>query len=224
MGSMRSIRLALRGMLLCLALLTLLAGLGTATPACAGTGLVVHGGVRAGGGFESANGNDEELRLRSGAAFALAFEWPYDDHRLWQVFAAHQRTRLVVGPAVASGSGSGAGTVQEMPLRLTHLHLGGVNYFDGPVGGGPYVVGGLGITQLTPRLPGTSSKVRASMNLGIGHEWALSKPLALRLELRAHIVAIGSDGAFFCSGGCTVAIRADTLTQLEAAVGLRIGF
>ena len=136
------------------------------------------------------------------------------------MFAAHQRTRLAVGPAASPG----AGAVQEMPLRLTHLHLGGVNYFDGPVGGGPYVVGGLGITQLTPRLPGTSSKVRASMNLGIGHEWALSKPLALRLELRAHIVAIGSDGAFFCSGGCTIAIRADTLTQLEAAVGLRIGF
>ncbi|MBL8346251.1 MAG: hypothetical protein JNN03_12475 [Rubrivivax sp.] len=217
---MRSKKTAPGGVLSCVALLMLLAVLGAATPARADAGLVVQGGVRAGGGFESATGNEEELRLRSGAAVSLAYEWTYDDHRLWQLFAAHQRTRLAVGPAVSSG----AGTVQEMPLRLTHLHVGGVNYFEGPVGGGPYVVGGLGITQLTPRLPGTSSKVRASMNLGIGHEWLLSKPLALRLELRAHIVAIGSDGAFFCSGGCTVAIRADTLTQVEAAVGLRVGF
>ena len=111
-----------------------------------------------------------------------------------------------------------------MPLHLTHLHAGGVNYFDGPTGTGPYVVGGLGITQLSPRLPGTSTKVRASMNLGIGHEWALAKQLSLRLELRAFIVAIGSEGAFFCSGGCTVAIRADTLSQVEAAVGFRLGF
>jgi hypothetical protein len=214
--------LALRRLRACLALLAAIAGLGTGAPARADAGLVVQGGVRAGGGFESANGNEEDLRLRSGAAFSLAFEWPYDDHRLWQVFASHQRTRLAVGPAAASGSASA--TVSEMPLRLTHLHVGGVNYFDGPVGGGPYVVGGLGITQLTPRLPGTSTKVRASMNLGIGHEWALARPLALRLELRAHIVAIGSDGAFFCSGGCTVAIRADTLTQVEAAVGLRLAF
>ncbi len=212
---MRIRSLALRGVLSCLALL---AGLGPAAPALADAGLVVHGGVRAGSGFESSTGNEQELRLGSGAAFSLAVEWNYDEHRLWQVLASHQRTRLAVGPAASLGS------AQEMPLRLTHLHAGGVNYFDGPVGGGPYVVGGLGLTQLTPRLPGTSAKVRASMNLGIGHEWALAKPLALRLELRAHIVAIGSDGAFFCSGGCTVAIRADTLTQVEAAVGLRIGF
>lgn len=209
----------LRGTWACLALL---AGLGVASLARADPGLVVQGGVRAGGGFESANGNDAELRLRSSPAVSLAYEWTYDDHRLWQLYASHQRTRLAVGPAVASGSG--AGTTQEMPLRLTHLHVGGVNYFDGPVGGGPYVVGGLGITQLTPRLPGTSTKVRASMNLGIGQEWALAKPMALRLELRAHIVAIGSDGAFFCSGGCTVAIRADTLTQVEATLALRVGF
>ena len=215
MHPMRSMSMAPRRMLPCLAVL---AGLGAATPAQADAGLVVHGGVRAGGGFESATGNGEELRLRSGAAYSLAFERDYDDHRLWQVLASHQRTRLAVGPASAPAS------VQEMPLRLTHLHVGGVNYFDGPVGAGPYVVGGLGITQLTPRLPGTSAKIRASMNLGIGHQWALAKPLALRLELRAHIVAIGSDGAFFCSGGCTVSIRADTLTQVEAAVGLRLGF
>lgn len=219
---MRNVKTPLGGVVSCLAGLVLLAGPGAATPARADAGLVVLGGVRAGSGFESANGNEQALRLRSGAAASLAFEWPYDDHRLWQVFAAHQRTRLAVGAAVAPGAG--AGTAPEMPLRLTHLHVGGVNYFNGPVGAGPYVTGGLGLTQLTPRLPGTSSKVRASMHLGIGQEWALAKPLALRLELRAHFVAIGSDGAFFCSGGCTVSIRADTLTQVEAAVGLRIGF
>lgn len=210
----------------CCCLALLVAGLGAARPAQADNydaGLVVQGGVRAGSGFKSATGNEQPLSLRSGAATSLAFEWSYDDHRLWQVFASHQRTRLAIGPAVSS---AGAGTAQQeqMPLRMTHVHMGGVNYFDGPVGGGPYVAGGLGITQLTPRLPGTSTKVRASMNLGIGHEWRLAKPIALRLELRAHIVAIGSDGAFFCSGGCTVAIRADTLTQVEAAVGVRIGF
>ena len=79
MHPMRSTSPVFGGMGLCLALL---GGLGTALPARADAGLVVHGGVRAGGGFESATGNDEELRLRSGAAFSLAFEWNYDDHRL----------------------------------------------------------------------------------------------------------------------------------------------
>ena len=198
--------------------LALCAGLGAATLAQADAGLVVQGSMRGGNGFKSANGGDEALQLRSSAAASLALEWGYDDHRLWQVYASQQRTRLVLGPAAAPGA------AQTMPLQLTHLHAGGVNYFNGPVGAGPYVVGGLGITHLSPRLPGTDSRVRPSMNFGIGQEWALAKSLSLRLELRAHIVLIGSEGAFFCSGGCTVAIRGDTLTQGEASVGLRLGF
>lgn len=199
-------------------LLAAAAWLAAAAPAFADAGLVLQAGMRAGSGFRSANGGDESLQLRSSGTASLALEWTYDERRLWQIVASHQRTRLALGPAAAPGS------AQQLPLQLTHLHAGGVNYFDGPVGSGPYVVGGIGLTQLSPRLPGTSTKTRASMNLGVGHEWALAKSLSLRLELRAYVVAIGSEGAFFCSGGCTVAIRADTLTQAEATVGLRLGF
>jgi hypothetical protein len=203
---------ALRAWLALLALLVLL------LPAHADTGLVLQGAARAGSGFRSANGGDESLQLRSGAAASLAFEWGYDDHRLWQLYLSQQRTRLALGPAAAPG------TARDLPLQLTHLHIGGVNYFDGPVGPGPYVLGGLGFTQLSPQLPGTSTRTRPSMNLGIGHESAITKALALRLELRVHLVLIRSEGAFFCSGGCTLAVRGDTLTQAEAAVGLRLGF
>lgn len=197
----------------------LLVGVGLAPTARADAGVVLMGGLRAGSGFESASGSsDENLRLRSGAAGSLAFEWPWDDRRLGQLLFSHQRTRLALGPAASPG------TPTQMPLRVTHLHVGGVNYFDGPVGPGPYVIGGLGLTQMTPNLPGTRSRTRASLNVGFGHEWALAPSLSLRAELRAYVVAIGSEGAFFCSGGCTVSIRADTLTQAEAAVGLRLAF
>jgi hypothetical protein len=124
----------------------------------------------------------------------------------------------------AACSRSWPGDALRLPLRLTHLHVGGVNHFEGPSNPGPYVIGGLGITQLTPNLPGTRSRTRASLNVGVGHAWALAPALTLRAELRAYVVAIGSDGAFFCSGGCTVSIRADTLTQAEAAIGLRLAF
>lgn len=194
-------------------------GLALAAPAArADAGLVVMAGLRAGSGFESANGGSEDLRLRSGAAGSLAFEWRLDESRHVQLLVSHQRTRLALGPAAAPGTGD------RMPLQVSHLHVGGVNYFEGPAGAGPYVIGGLGVTQMTPNLPGTSSRTRASLNVGFGHEWALARSLSLRAELRAYVVAIGSEGAFFCSGGCTVAIRADTLTQAEAAVGLRLAF
>jgi len=185
-------------------------------------GLVVNAGARSGGGFESADGTRQELTLRGGAAASLAFEWPYDGSRAWQVWLARQRTRLVLGAAAAR-----PGTPGEMPLVLTTLQLGGVNYFDSPGGrspSGPYVAGGLGLTHMAPDLAGTSARTRWSMSLALGHEWPLAGSVSWRAELRAHLTLLNSEGGFFCSGGCTVFIRGDALTQVEALVGLRVGF
>ncbi len=187
----------------------------------ADTGLVLNGGLRSGGGFESADGARQGLALRSGGAWALAFEWPYDDHRLWQVWLGRQSTRLALGAATSGGA---AGTASEMPLALTTLQLGGVNYFDGPVGRGPYVAGGLGFTHMDPNLAGTSARTRASMSIALGYEGPLAKSLSWRAELRGHLTLLNSEGGLFCSGGCTVFIRGDSLTQAEALVGLRIAF
>jgi hypothetical protein len=198
--------------------------LAPAATARAQTGITVYGGWRDGSGFESSGVNrGEPLRLRSGGAASLAFEWPYDDHRLWQVFASQQRTRLALG-----STGAAPGTATEMPLGVRHLHLGGVNYFEEPVariGRGPFVSGGIGFTQLSPGLPGTSTRTRASMSLGIGYEWPLlANALSLRLELRGYAVLIRSEGGFFCSGGCTVFVQGDALAQAEALLGLRLAF
>lgn len=188
-------------------------------PVWAQAGAVIYGGARSGSGFRSADADRTPLHLRTSGAASLALEAPYDASRHWQLFVSHQRTRLALGTAASPG------TPGELPLRLIYLHAGGVNYFAGPAGHGPYVSGGLGVTHLSPELPGTRSRVRGSLALGIGHEWALAgSSLALRLELRAYATLIGSEGAFFCSGGCTVAIRGDTLTQTEAMLGLRFGF
>ncbi|MBL8341402.1 MAG: hypothetical protein JNL30_08020 [Rubrivivax sp.] len=191
-------------------------------PPATGWGVAAYGGMRGGNsGFESSDSGSAgtPLTLRSRPAAALALEAPYDDHRLLQVYLAHQRTRLVLGPAASPGT-----PTTELPLRVSTLHLGGVNYFEGPVGRGPYVVGGLGLTHLSPNLPGTTARTRWSMHIGLGHEWALARALSLRMELRGHAALLRSEGGFFCSGGCTVFVRGDTLTQVEGLLGLRVGF
>lgn len=188
-----------------------------ALPAWAQNAITAYGGARAGSGFR-ASGSDAALDLRSSAAASLALEWPYDSSRQLQLLASHQRTRL------ALGSAAGAGAPAEMPLRVSYLHLGGLNFFDGPVGRGPYVAGGLGLTVLSPRLQGTSSRVRASLNAGLGYQWPLTQQLALRAELRGYATLIRSTGSFFCSGGCVVQIKGDTLTQVEGQLGLTFGF
>lgn len=184
-----------------------------------GSSLVVYAGQRGGSGFQAANAPNEALHLRSSVAATLAFERPYDETRHWQFLASHQRTRLVL-----SASAAAPGAPRELPLDVSHFHAGGVNYFDGPAGRGPYVAGGLGLSHLSPNLPGTEGRWRWSMNLALGYEWALARQLSLRLEARGYAIAVRSQGGFFCSGGCTVFIQSETLYQGEAAAGLRLRF
>ena len=62
------------------------------------------------------------------------------------------------------------------------------------------------------------------MNVGLGYQWMLSKQVALRTELRGYLTLVNSSGGFFCSGGCAVSIRGDTMTQVEGLLGLSFGF
>jgi hypothetical protein len=47
---------------------------------------------------------------------------------------------------------------------------------------------------------------------------------ALRVEGRGYWTLINSSGNLFCSGGCTVTIKGDTLQQLEMLIGLSARF
>ena len=189
-----------------------------AAAASAQTGITVYGGARSGSGFQRADPPSSPIDLRSSGALTLGIERPYDGSRQWQWLVSHQRTRLELGAATTPAAPT------ELPLRLTYVHIGGINYFEGGTGRGPYVAGGVGITYMNPSLQGTSSRVRASLNVGLGYHWPLGANLSLRTEVRGYATLIRSDGAFFCSGGCTVSIKGDTMTQIEAMVGLTAGF
>lgn len=198
--------------------LALLLTLCLALPAQAQKAITAYGGVRSGSGFQQAGSTGTPIDMSSSGAASVAIEWPLDASRQLQLLVSQQRTRLDIG------SLAGAGAPNRLPLRLSYVHIGGLNFFDGPVGRGPYVAGGLGLTLLSPNLDGLSSRVRASMNLGLGYQWPLGASLALRTELRAYATLIRSDGSFFCSGGCVISIKGDTLNQVEAMAGLTFGF
>ena len=197
---------------------TFAAGLVLAASAAAAQGVVtLYGGARGGGEFFDQNAGDAVVKLDSGTAGALSFEWLLADGRLAQVLYSYQRSALP--GSVANGTG-------DLAINISYLHVGGRVYFDGTdVESGTYLVGGLGITHLAPSLHGLSSEVRPSMNLGLGYQWMLSKQVALRTEVRGYLTLIHSSGGFFCSGGgCVVSIRGDTILQVEGLLGLSYGF
>ena len=184
-----------------------------ASPAHAQHALTVYGGWRGGGGFEQVNNANAALDLNSSAAVSASLDWAVDAARQVQLFASYQSTEL---PATA--------TSPAVPMTVSYLHLGGTNFFDGVIGKGAYVVGGLGATLMSPGLSGLSSELRPSINVGLGYQWPLAQAVALRFEVRGYLTAINSSSTLFCSGGCVLRVNGDLLTQAEAMVGLSFGF
>jgi hypothetical protein len=91
------------------------------------------------------------------------------------------------------------------------------------VGRGPYFVGGLGATLFNPA-SGYSSELYPSINIGFGYQWPLGDKLAVRVEARGYATLVNSSGGVFCSGGCVISIKGDTVTQGEVMLGLSSRF
>lgn len=176
-------------------------------------GAFAFGGWRAGGAFEE-GATRERLRLADRGAASVAIDFGIDGARQLELFVSRQRTRL---EAPAAGA-------QPFSLTVTYLHVGGTNFFEGPIGRGPYVAGGLGATVFSPALGGFRSETRPSLAVGIGYLLPLAGPLALRVELRGYATLVNSSGGLFCSGGCVLTIRGDSLAQGEVLIGFGARF
>ncbi len=177
--------------------------------------LTAYAGYRGGGGFIDAN-TGQSLNLGGSAAVALALDFPLDDARQYQVLVSHQRTHLSLG-TTSSARGN------PLPMEITYLHLGGTNFFEGTVGRGPYLVGGLGATLFSPGA-GYSGETYPSLNLGIGYQWLLGDTFAVRVEARGYATLVNSSGGIFCSGGCVVSIKGDTVRQGDLMLGVASRF
>lgn len=151
--------------------------------------------------------------IRSSAAFAVALGYDLDASREVQLFYSQQATTLSPGGGAA-----------PFDLTIRYLHLGGTVFFDGPIGRGGYVVGGLGATQFSPSTSGFGTEFKPSLNLGLGYLWPLSQNVALRAEARGYFTFVNSSGDFLCSGGCVVLLRSDVFLQYEAMLGVTVRF
>ena len=181
-------------------------------PASAQIGATIFGGYSVSEGLDNQI-TGERAHVASAASFGFALDYGLDAARELQLFYGQQNT--TVDP------GAGA---PRFDMDVRYLHLGGTYFFDGPVGRGPYAVGGLGLTHLSPSLGGLSSETRASLNVGFGYLWPLGSNVGLRAEARAFLTLLNSSSALFCSGGCVVLLSGDAFAQGQAMLGLTIKF
>jgi hypothetical protein len=193
--------------------IVVLALLGTSAAAAADYSVTVFAGWRASTGIDDA-ATGQEADIDDSASFSIALDRSLDATRTLQLFFSQQNTRLATG-----GS-----TPTAFDLKVRHLHIGGTYYIDGPAGAGPYAVGGLGVTSLSPGLDGFDDEIRPSMNVGFGYAWPLGTNVAVRIEARGYLTLLNSSGGLFCSGGCVVVLKGDGLAQGEVMLGLGAHF
>ena len=181
-----------------------------ACPAVAQVSITAFGGYAVSEGIDN-DITGERASVKSGGTFGVAADYDLDGSRqLHCSTASRALARTPVGPAA-------------LRLNVRYL-LGGTYFFDGPIGRGPYAVGGLGVTHFTPDLGGLQSETRASLNVGFGYVWPLGSAVAVRAEARAFLTLLNSSGGLFCSGGCTVVLSGDGFAQGQAMVGLTAKF
>jgi hypothetical protein len=113
---------------------------------------------------------------------------------------------------------------EKFPLSVTYAHIGGTAFLEKKIGQGVYLVGGIGATLFEPDLQGLANELRPSISLGIGYQLPLGERAALRFEARGYATLVDSDSALFCSGGCVVSIKGDTVTQGDVLLGFTLRY
>jgi hypothetical protein len=176
--------------------------------------ITVYAGYRFGGGFTDVT-TGKTWELTDGPAYSVAADFGIDRQTQWEFFVSHRNSALK-----ASGFSPVA---DNIGLGITYYHFGGT-YFIEEVGRGVYAVGGLGVTNFSPREAGLNSEARVSLNVGFGYMIPAGEHVAVKLEARGFVTLVNSSGGFFCSGGCVVQIKGDTITQGEAMVGISARF
>jgi hypothetical protein len=176
--------------------------------------VTLYGGYRFGGQLTDVT-TGKAWEFTEGSSYAAAIDFGINSRSQYELFISHRRSGLK-----AAGFSPLA---DNIGIDITYFHFGGT-YFPGQVGEGFYVVGGLGATHFAPRDYGLSSETKPSLNLGAGFMIPLGKHMGVKLEARGFATLVNNSGGMFCSGGCVVQIKGDTITQGELLAGFSARF
>lgn len=176
-------------------------------------------GLRGGGEFIDVQTNKKHT-LEISDVYGLILSFPYERGKNFEVYYSHQSTQLnsltLAAPAPTS--------VVNIPITIDYLHFGGTAPISEYNDLQTFVTGGLGFTYLSPDFPDAQSDLRASLSIGFGLKWPITKKIALRLETRGLATLYNNNSAIFCNGGCTIKINGNFFMQGEIFAGLGFSF
>ena len=185
--------------------------------------MAAFGGLAVGGRFSvtdsGVNGSStrSSVSLADHGAFALAADLRIDEGTQYELFYSREATGL-------RGNTPGPST----DVTVEYLHLGGTVVLDDEHRVKPYIVGGLGISRLTPGLEG-STDTRFSASLGLGLRWPVTRHFSVRAEGRGFLTLVNPDAAVFCRSDqngllCRIHGNGQTFLQGQFLVGAAFAF
>jgi hypothetical protein len=170
-------------------------------------------GFMAGGEFENpADGSDRDLDEDSN--FGLIVNAAVDEWRHYELLYTTQGTSV-----------DGA---TPLDMDVQYLQIGGIVSHPDATGVIPYFGLTVGAARFSPDAPGLDDETKLAASIAGGFRVPITDHFAVRLDLRAFITVLDTDGDLFCvsDGGATCAISAksDTFLQYSAALGVTVGF
>jgi hypothetical protein len=200
-------------------LLAVVAG-GSAAEPGRDNAVTLYAGYRDGGRFTDVS-TGSKLPIEASGIGALTLDIGLDSKAgtQLQVYVSRQKSQVDARQATQLPVPA-ASLPEKFPIAVTYAHIGGTAFLERKIGQGVYLVGGIGATLFEPDLQGLANELRPSINLGIGYQLPLGERVALRFEARGYATLVDSDSALFCSGGCVVSIKGDTITQGDILLGL----
>jgi hypothetical protein len=180
----------------------------------------VYAAYRDGGSFEDIT-TGSKVPIEASGAFAVSLDFGLDPRAgtVLQIYVSRQSSDVDTRQATQPPPPS-APLPAKVPIAVTYAHVGGIAYLDRKIGQGAYLAGGIGATLFEPDFNGLANELRPSISLAIGYQLPLGERLALRFEARGYATLVNSSSALFCSGGCVVSIKGETVTQGEVQLGL----
>jgi opacity protein-like surface antigen len=181
------------------------------------------GGLGVGGNFglETPGGSGTDTRdsvgLADHGAFALAVDLRADEGSQYELFYGREATNL-----------RGNASVPSTDVTIEYLHIGGTLLLDDEPAIKPYIVGGLGVTRLTPGSEG-STDTRFSASLGMGLRWPVTRHFSVRLEGRGFVTLVDPHASVFCSSDqagllCRIHGHGQTFLQGQFLAGAAFAF
>jgi opacity protein-like surface antigen len=171
-------------------------------------------GFVTGGEFEDPT-DSSERDLDDGSSFGLFVDIADEHWRHYEIFYADVDTEV-----------KGA---TPFDMGVQYLQIGGTVSHPDARYAIPYFGMTVGAARFDPDERGLDSETKVAFSVGGGLKFPITDHFGVRLDARAFLTLLDSDGDLFCvsdseGGTCRIRAKSDTFLQYAASLGFTIGF